>query len=80
MKLLLLIPLFLCCAGNLLAADQLTPASAPALKELIGPTAEEQNWLQIPWETDLNTALDKARSTQRPIFLWEMDGHPLGCT
>ena len=61
-------------------ADLLTAESYPALAETIRPSAEEIAWLDIPWETDLTAARRKAAAEGKPIFLWEMDGHPLGCT
>ena len=79
MILVRLLLLLLCIAGTL-PGDELTSATLPGLKAMIGPDEEEQNWLKIPWETDLETALTKARQEGRPVFLWEMDGHPLGCT
>ena len=79
MKLLPLLSLLLFCAATL-GATELSPATLPGLQALIGPAENEQNWLQIPWETDLATARAKAEHTKRPVFLWEMDGHPLGCT
>ena len=50
------------------------------LHDLIQPTAEETRWLQIPWRTNLWQARIEAAATGKPIYLWEMDGHPLGCT
>jgi len=47
---------------------------------LIAPSEGEQAWLSIPWETDLDSARSKAAREGKPVFLWEMDGHPLGCT
>jgi hypothetical protein len=58
---------------------KVTPESAPSIAELIAPTADEDAWLQIPWEVDLAAARKKAAAAGKPIFLWEMDGHPLGC-
>jgi len=43
------------------------------------PTAEESAWLEIDWKTDLWEARREAARTGKPIYLWEMDGHPLGC-
>ena len=37
-------------------------------------------WLQIPWRTDLLAARREAIQLGRPLFLWSMNGHPLGCT
>ena len=42
------------------------------------PPAEK--WTQIPWETDLAAARQRAAREGKPLFLWIMDGHPLGCT
>lgn len=50
------------------------------LLDIIAPAKSEQAWLQIPWETDLAAARRKATAQDKPVFLWEMDGHPLGCT
>jgi hypothetical protein len=44
------------------------------------PTADENRWLQIPWRTDLGAALKEAEQSHKPLYLWVMDGHPLGCT
>lgn len=51
-----------------------------ALSELIRPTPEEQRWREIPWQTDLREACRIASDTGKPIFLWAMNGNPLGCT
>ena len=56
------------------------PQSADQLVRVISPAPGEQAWLAIPWETDLTAARSRAIAENRPIFLWEMDGHPLGCT
>jgi hypothetical protein len=49
------------------------------LHALIAPSVEENAWLAIPWQTDLVAAQKLATEQGKPIFLWEMDGHPLGC-
>ena len=61
-------------------ADQLNGDTVESIKLLIAPTEGEQEWLSIPWETDLAAAREKAAREGKPVFLWEMDGHPLGCT
>jgi hypothetical protein len=43
------------------------------------PRSEEENWLQIPWMTDLWEARKKAAAEGKPILLWEMDGSPMAC-
>jgi|GEM_PF-679486 len=37
-------------------------------------------WRSIPWQTDLLNAQKMAAESEKPIFVWAMDGHPLGCT
>ena len=41
---------------------------------------EELRWLAIAWETDLWAARRRAAAEGKPIFLWGMNGNPLGCT
>ncbi len=43
------------------------------------PSVEESAWQKIDWMTDLWEARQEAARTGKPIYLWEMDGHPLGC-
>ena len=50
------------------------------LHSLMQPTAGELKWREIPWRTSLWQARIDAAATGKPIYLWEMDGHPLGCT
>ena len=40
----------------------------------------EAAWSSIPWQTSLLAAQNMAVRDQKPIFIWSMDGHPLGCT
>ncbi len=44
------------------------------------PTGEEEVWLQVPWRTNLAEARIEAQRQRKPMFLWVMNGHPLGCT
>jgi len=37
-------------------------------------------WRTIDWQTDLIIAQQQAVEQQKPLFIWAMDGHPLGCT
>ncbi len=37
-------------------------------------------WLTIPWKIKLLDAQAAAARDGKPIFIWAMDGHPLGCT
>ncbi len=67
-------------AGVAAAADAVPARQFDALHALIKPQAAEQKWEQIPWLADLWEARKLAAEQGKPILLWEMDGHPLGCT
>ena len=40
----------------------------------------DDTWRTIPWKTDLLEAQRLSLAESKPIFIWAMDGHPLGCT
>lgn len=56
------------------------PRSFRELIEFIRPRPEELRWQTIPWQTDLREACRLAAQQDKPIFLWAMNGNPLGCT
>ncbi|HZY88249.1 MAG TPA: hypothetical protein VFE78_25660 [Gemmataceae bacterium] len=62
------------------AAGPLNPADFDRVRGLIKPAAAEATWARVPWQTSLWEARRKAAAQGKPILLWEMDGHPLGCT
>ena len=61
-------------------AHEISDAEFLRLQALIQPKPAEETWLQIPWRVDLWKARQEAAGSGKPILLWEMDGHPLGCT
>ncbi len=61
------------------AAEPLAPEQFARLQTLIKPGERDQKWQQIPWTASLWQAREKAAEQGKPILLWEMDGHPLGC-
>jgi hypothetical protein len=71
---------FLGTSQNAAAADPLRPEQVAQLQALIKPGDGEDRWAAIPWMTDLWQARKLAARQGKPILLWEMDGHPLGCT
>jgi hypothetical protein len=62
------------------AVDPIKPEQFSKLQALIKPGSAEDKWSSIPWLTDLWQARKLAAEQGKPILLWEMDGHPLGCT
>ncbi|ADV64210.1 hypothetical protein Isop_3654 [Isosphaera pallida ATCC 43644] len=61
-------------------SSDLTFERFEAIRQLIQPRREETGYLSVPWETSLWEARKRAAREGKPILLWEMDGHPLGCT
>ncbi|MDA8975719.1 hypothetical protein N9F44_01795 [Akkermansiaceae bacterium] len=57
---------------------QWSPKQKAVIAEIL-PRAEESAWLKIGWRTDLWEARREANESGKTIYLWEMDGHPLGC-
>jgi hypothetical protein len=66
--------------GIVHSADPIKPDQFGKLQALIKPSAGEDKWAEIPWGTSLWEARKQAAKEGKPILLWEMDGHPLGCT
>jgi hypothetical protein len=44
------------------------------------PKASEELWNTIPWRFDFAAARVEANREGKPIFVWMMNGNPLGCT
>ncbi|NUN47827.1 MAG: hypothetical protein HUU15_03235 [Candidatus Brocadiae bacterium] len=67
-------------AGAQSPAGDLTPATRTRFRDLILPAPAEDAWRGIPWRTTYWEAVTEGQRTERPIFLWTMNGHPLACT
>ncbi len=65
--------------GLLFLVEAVTEPEFETLHRSLQPTGEEV-WRSIPWETSVLSAQQRAAAEQKPIFIWAMDGHPLGCT
>ena len=68
----------ICVSASLFAAD-LTDAEFVELHKSLRPSPNEL-WRKIPWKISLIEAQHAAVKERKPIFIWAMDGHPLGCT
>lgn len=44
------------------------------------PRVDEERWTEIPWIGELWEARQKAYREKKPLFIWAMNGSPLGCT
>ncbi len=66
-------------SSSSLPAAELTDSEFQRLHKLLQPPADEP-WRTIPWKIALLDAQKNAVAENKPIFIWAMDGHPLGCT
>ncbi len=72
----------------MLSLSSVTIAESPAkldearFEDLLKELAPDEStpWRTIPWKTSLLAAQREAAADKKPIFIWAMDGHPLGCT
>ncbi|HUX88649.1 MAG TPA: hypothetical protein VMW65_16720 [Chloroflexota bacterium] len=62
------------------SAPSVDATSFRGLIDVLRPRPDELRWRDIPWQTDLREACRLAAEEQKPIFLWAMNGNPLGCT
>jgi hypothetical protein len=61
-------------------AEPLTAKQFDQLWNVIRPKPGEDKWDAVAWRADLWAARKEAAAQGKPLLLWEMDGHPLGCT
>ena len=59
---------------------ELNDQSFERWRDHVRPQAKEASYLEIPWRESFYVAINEARETDKPILLWAMNGHPLGCT
>ena len=58
----------------------LTSENWDVWKSYIQPLPSELTWTQIPWVTTFSEGINLAKAQEKPLLLWVMNGHPLGCT
>ena len=49
-------------------------------RDFIQPRQKDLAWTGIPWRSSFQEGLIESRMKQKPMLLWAMNGHPLGCT
>ncbi|MDH3592693.1 MAG: hypothetical protein OER88_12485 [Planctomycetota bacterium] len=67
------------CAGP---SEPIDPLGAIEFRSLHDALAKDETaaWETPGWRVDLAAARREAERTGRPLFVWTMNGHPLGCT
>lgn len=59
------------------------PVDGSHFRELAGevrPAAGESEWEEIAWRNGFLAAVEEARTLNRPVLLWAMNGNPCGET
>lgn len=62
----------------LTAQEGLPDAEYRSLHDSLKPPVAEL-WRDIPWKVSLVEAQNLASREKKPLFIWSMDGNPLGC-
>jgi hypothetical protein len=57
----------------------LTEATFARLFDACRPRVGEERWAEVPWIGELWEGRRKAAREKRPLFIWAMNGSPLGC-
>ncbi len=56
------------------------PPSFEEVRAHVLPSEEELVWKRLGWRASLWEGVLAAQQLEKPILLWAMNGHPLGCT
>jgi hypothetical protein len=61
-------------------AQELSDATYSKLRDYLVPGEKDLAYKAIPWRASYWDAVVEAQAKDKPILLWAMNGHPLGCT
>ena len=62
------------------SSARLTLDTYAAYRDRIRPSDAESAWEEIDWRVSYADGLREASTQGKPVLLWVMNGHPLGCT
>ncbi|MED5461655.1 MAG: hypothetical protein VYC03_03480 [Pseudomonadota bacterium] len=65
--------------GEALSAPKLS-AEGAKFRELVVPNPSEASYRKIPWRTSILQGIVEAQKHDKPVMIYLMNGHPLGCT
>ena len=60
--------------------SQVRPDWVESFEQRIVPSRGEMAWDSIPWLSTYAEGVAAAQEQNRPLLMWAMNGHPLGCT
>jgi hypothetical protein len=72
--------LFTCLSTQAEPAPHLDHDNFAQWRDFILPNPGESKWQEIPWHESFWKGLLQAQEQNKPLLLWAMNGHPLGCT
>ena len=55
-------------------------ANDSSVSALVLPSDAERAFQELPWHSSFSQAALVAHRERKPVLLWTMNGHPLGCT
>ena len=55
------------------------PSEFQVVHDFITTSDDEDQWRKIPWVPSLWEGRKKAAAENKPLFIWAMNGDPLGC-
>lgn len=59
---------------------EITDATYARWRDYLLPADKDLAYKAIPWRASFWEAVVEAQAKDKPILLWAMNGHPLGCT
>ena len=60
--------------------NELTESNFLQWRDHIQVSEAELSWQKLPWETSFHAGIAQAGKLNKPLLLWVMNGHPMGCT
>ncbi len=67
-------------AAATLEAPELRRSDLAEWRAHLLPGEVDTRFARIPWEPTFLDGVRRASEQERPLLLWLMNGHPLGCT
>ncbi len=78
--LLAFFPLAWGCVADAPSGFSLTEDNYASVRGQVLPKQSELAWMQISWQPSFHEGVAEAQAQGKPVLLWVMNGHPLGCT
>lgn len=75
-----LLALAACGTGSADGNERLHADTFAEWQAYLEPDADELAFQRIPWLATYVDGVQRADAERKPLLLWVMNGHPLGCT